>query len=920
MRVPLQRNLRQLAVAVVTVLLALLFRWIFSGILGNRFPAATFYPAVTLAALLGGAVAGILAGLFSTAALVWVSPLLTGIPFVGDAAERMGLVIFLINGVIISVIAERLHRARAAEREASESDRRRAVELRRSQEQLALVMEGSSDGFYDVDYLAQRIMVSARYREIIGRPELPDQIPLGDLGGFIEPSHLPEIRASMEELSTGAKDRFSWEYRVRMPGGGLRWVQVRGKVVARDPGGRALRVSGTLTDIEERMVAAEALREKEAQFRAYFQAPNVGIAITSPEKGWLEANDAICAMLGYTRDELRKLTWLELTHPDDVADDVAEFERLMAGKIDRYSLDKRFRRKDGIFVWTMLSVSCVRNQDGTVKYSVAILKDIGRRKRVQLELAGAKEAAEQASRAKSEFLANMSHEIRTPLNGVIGMLSLALRTDLTPVQREYVQTAANSAESLLHVLSDILDLSKIEAGKLDLESVPFSVAALVDRVTRPIAARAAQKGLRFDCRVAPGTVDDLVGDPWRIGQILNNLLSNAVRFTERGSVEIDVSAVEASPGIAELVFNVRDTGIGIEPNRIRQIFEPFSQADGSITRRFGGTGLGLAICRELADRMGACVGVESVLGKGSTFRMVGRLPVSSVPAETGAATTGGTVAPARTPRKVLLAEDNPVNRLLAVRLLTEAGHTVVTAENGREALDRMAEGGFDVVLMDLQMPVMGGIEAMERIRAAEKETGTHVTLVALTAQAMSGDRERCLAAGADHYLAKPYSPKALEAAVSGAVHLASGDTAIRSRAEPAFGACRTCRNEGFDGCPRRIDRQPLDLARALATCGDDEQLRRDVTREMLATLPAERSALAAAVVAGDGAAVARAAHKLKSSLAALGAIPAGESASVLEHAARAGDERVAGLADRFSCELDRAAEALAASIGVGPGT
>ena len=918
MRVAAKRILRQVAVAVLTVLLAVLFRLAFSGVLGDRVPYATFYPAVMLAALLGGLLTGILASLLSSAAVVWVSPILSGIPFAVDAADRMGLAIFLFNGVVISAVAEGMHRARKAERAASDSDRLASEELHRSQERLALVMEGSADGFYDVDYPANRISVSARYREIIGRPELPDQIPLGDLGGFIEPSHLPGIRASMKELSTGAKDRLSWEYQVRMPGGGLRWVQVRGKVVARDPGGRALRVSGTLTDIEERMVAAEELRENEAKFRAYFQTPNVGIAITSPEKGWLEANDAICTMLGYTQDELRKLTWLELTHPDDVADDVAEFDRLLAGEIDRYSLDKRFRRKDGMFVWTMLSVSCVRNQDGTVKYSVAILKDIGRRKRVQMELVGAKEAAEQATRAKSEFLANMSHEVRTPLNGVLGMLTLALRTELTPAQREYVQTAATSAESLLHVLSDILDLSKIEAGKLDLESVTFSVAALVDRVTRPIAARAAQKGLRFDCRVAPGTVDDLVGDPWRIGQILNNLLSNAVRFTERGSVELDVSAVEASPGTAELVFNVRDTGIGIEPSRIRQIFEPFSQADGSITRRFGGTGLGLAICRELADRMGACVGVESVLGKGSTFRMVGRLPVSSVPAETGAATTGGTVAPARTPRKVLLAEDNPVNRLLAVRLLTEAGHTVVTAENGREALDRMAEGGFDVVLMDLQMPVMGGIEAMERIRAAEKETGTHVTLVALTAQAMSGDRERCLAAGADHYLAKPYSAKALEAAVSGDAHPAASDTVAGSRAEPAFEACRTCRNQGFEGCPRRSERAPLDLSRALATCGDDEQLRRDVTREMLETLPRERAALGSAVEAADHVAVARAAHKMKSSLMALGAIPAGEAAAVLEQAARGGDEGTVVLVDRFLCELDRATDALAVSIGVEP--
>jgi PAS domain S-box-containing protein len=779
------------------------------------------------------------------------------------------------------------------------------------QERQALMMEASSDGFFDLDLPSDRIWLSPRYGAILGRPELAGDTTLAHLSALVEPSHLPAIRSDVAALRSGERDHLTWEYRVRMPDGSLRWVQCRGKVVERDGGGIARRVAGSLTDVQDRKAAEEKLQEKEARFRAYFESPAVGIAVTSPEKGWLQANDAICSMLGYTRDELRKLTWLELTHPEDVADDVAEFERLLAGEIDGYSLDKRFRRKDGTFVWAMLSVSCVRNPDRSVKYAIAILNDIGRRKRAQIELVGAKEAAEQASRAKSEFLANMSHEIRTPLNGVIGMLSLALKTGLTPEQREYVEIAHGSAGSLLHVLSDILDLSKIEAGRMEFESAPFSLRGTVERVVRPVATRAGQKGLRFTADVESGLPDGFLGDGWRLGQILNNLLSNAVRFTERGSVALLVSGGLVRPGVAEVVFTVRDTGIGIEPVRIPAIFKPFAQADGSITRRFGGTGLGLAICKQLADRMGACVGVESTPGAGSVFKLVIRLSVALEAIEPEAP-----VAKVRpVARRILLAEDNPVNQLLAVRLLEAAGHEVVTAANGQEAIDRLGERGFDLVLMDVQMPVLDGLDAMRRIRAAEQGTGRHVPILALTAQAMSGDRERCLEAGADAYLAKPFAAEALEAAVTGALRSTPGPATVAARPEAiGFEECRTCRNQGFEGCPRRIARAPLDMARALETCGGDEQLRRDVTGELLRSVPRDRSALRAAVEAGDGTAVARVAHKMKSSLAALGATPAADAAAVLERAARNGEASANALADRYTCELDRAVEALEHSI------
>ena len=472
-------------------------------------------------------------------------------------------------------------------------------------------MDASADGFYDLDLPTGRMTLSPGYGQILGRPGLAGDVDLKEVAALVEPTHLPAIRADMTELRAGTRDRFAWEYQVRMPDGSLRWVKCVGKVVERAPDGRARRASGKITDVHARKTAEQALHEEQARLRAYFESPGVGIAITSPEKGWLEVNEAACTMLGYTREELGHRTWLDLAHPDDVAPDVAEFDRLLAGEIDGYSLDKRFRRKDGTFVWTMLSVSCVRNPDRSVKYTVGMLKDIGERKRVEAELLLAKEAAEQATRAKSEFLANMSHEIRTPLNGVIGMLSLALRTALTPEQEEYVRTAHGSAESLLHILSDILDLSKIEAGKLELESAPFGLRAAVDRVSRPISARAGQKGLRLRSEGGPGHArparrgslaprPDPEQPPRECGPL----------HRARGG-PLHVTGSETRPASRSSLHGPghRDRHrAGAHPGHLPALL-PGRRVDHPALRR---DRLRLAICKQLAERMGACVGVESV--------------------------------------------------------------------------------------------------------------------------------------------------------------------------------------------------------------------------------------------------------------------------------------------------------------------
>lgn len=567
-----------------------------------------------------------------------------------------------------------------------------------------------------------------------------------------------------------AKETWTGIMQNRRKDGTLYWESATISPVL-SPRGKIVRYISVKEDITARRTAELDLERSETLFRLTFDQAPVGVAFIGLDFRFLRANQTFAQITGYTVEELRRRTFVEITHPDDAGLDSAIANELIRGSRDFYEMDKRYIRRDGAVVWVHLIARIIRDSNGVPSHFLSTIQDIDERKKLESELIAARNRAEAANRAKSEFLANMSHEIRTPLNAIIGMSELLETSSSADESTECLATIRKSGSLLLDLISGILDFSKIEAGQMQLEHVPFSIRECADDAMDAVAGEAKKKNLQLRFSLDPDLPEQALGDPVRVRQVLVNLLANAVKFTPAGEIVLTFTRCSDAEVGDALHVSVRDTGIGIPADKIPSIFKSFSQVDASITRNFGGTGLGLAICQRFINLMEGRIWVDAPHSVGSDFHFV--IPLRTPAPTTHPADLALTARPrpslnqsvSKRSLNILVAEDNAVNQRLISLMLTKLGHRVHVVSNGREAVDAILGGGFDLGLIDVQMPVLDGLEAAREL-CARMPKESRPPLVALTANALIGDRERCLEAGMDAYLAKPVRTNQLAATIA----------------------------------------------------------------------------------------------------------------------------------------------------------
>jgi PAS domain S-box-containing protein len=922
----------------------------------------------------------------------------------------------------LGLVVHRLRRARFKLQD-SETRAKGLVDVAAGERNLLhSLMDNVPDNIYFKDAESRFLRVNHALAKHFGLAAPAEAVGKTDFDFFTE-EHAGAAFADEQAIVRTGKPLIGKVEKETLPDGGVRWMSTT-KMPLRDRRGRIVGTFGISRDVSSAKQAEEALRESESLYHSLVEYLPQNIFRKDRTGHFTFANGRFCATLGRPLAEILGKTDLDFFPPELAAKYRRDDQEVMASGAIFDTVEEHVT-PEGAKLYVHVVKTPLYGTNGEPIGTQCIFWDETDRKMAEEALHVAKEAAEAASRAKSEFLANMSHEIRTPMNGIIGMTELALNTELTAEQREYLNMVLASADSLLAVINDILDFSKIEARKLHLEAIDFNLRDVLGDTMRALALRAQQKGLELACHVRADVPDGVVGDPGRLRQVIVNLVGNAIKFTERGEVVVRVerAAPEENGADFTLHFSVSDTGIGIPPEKRERIFEAFTQVDASTTRKYGGTGLGLTISGQLVNLMGGRIWVESEPGQGSTFHFTAHFGQSAGvvrPATTDLADleglrvlvvddnatnrrileemltswrmqpevveggrpalralhvaaaegrpfglvlldghmpgmdgfmlaglihgdpqlAGTTVlmltsagqpgdiarcrslgigaylmkpikqselletivaslgrptgqepepAPApelekaRRPLQVLLAEDGEVNQKLAIRLLEKKGHTVTLAINGLEALAAWRRGAFDLILMDVQMPEMDGLEATAEIREEERRTGRHVPILAMTAYAMKGDRERCLEVGMDGYVSKPIQAEELWKAIDALVPPADAKE-----------------NEGV-----------LDRVQAMKCVGGDAELLREMVELFRIDVPKLLSKLRADVSHGDAGQVKLHAHTLKGAAGNLGAQAASEAAERLETMGRSGnlagaDEAVAVLEK----ELERLQPAL----------
>ena len=859
-------------------------------------------------------------------------------------------------------------------------------ELRYERYLLRSLLDNIPDSVYFKDEHSRFLRVSKGLADKFGLASPADAIGKTDFDFFSE-EHARQAREDELEVMRTGQPILGKTEKETWTDGHVTWSSTT-KLPLRDRNGKVIGTFGITRDITELHRAEEALAQERDRLVTLMDALPDLIYVKDVDGKFVLANRALADFLGVASAQVLYGKTTRDFLPADLAEDFMKEDLavISSGRplINRESL---VTDQSGNELWFLTTKVPLRDANGEITGVVGIDRNITDRKKAEEQLRRAKEAADAASRAKSDFLANMSHEIRTPMNAILGMTELLLiDPDVTPNQREYLEVISSAGQSLLSLINDILDLSKIEAGRLELDVIPFSLQETVGDAVKSLAVRSHDKGLELACRIAGDIPATVRGDPTRLRQVLINLVGNAIKFTEEGEVVVEVTRLEEKNGRIGVQFQVRDTGIGIAPDKIDHVFQKFQQADTSTTRRYGGTGLGLAIASRIVEAMGGSITVESEPGKGSTFAFDAQFEIvpqaapatsplssqtrilvvddnatnrrilretlenfgASVEAvdsaeaawqQLQASRTSGQpftmlitdvhmpeidgwslvervrrdehwrslpiilltsghrlperttdvdfsretcllkpikasellhaiaerlgeetpqAIPSTTPRpllhatrhlKILLAEDNPVNQKLAVAMLERLGHTVTLAENGYAAIAARQAEPFDLILMDVQMPELDGIEATRAIREWEEQTSApRVPIIALTAHALRSDRDACLAAGMDEYLSKPVRRDELQAALD---RLAGKAGETIETEPPALGG--------------------IDWISALEAAGNDQALLMDVIDAVLTEVPRFRHDITSALARSDAALLQRAAHSLKGSLAFLGA-------------------------------------------------